>query len=497
MRVSRPVSKAAFPYIRPESAPDPALLAVSPAAVRALDLDPDAPSTDEFLQVFSGNQLLDNTRPWALCYAGHQFGLFAGQLGDGRAVSLFEAETPDQRWELQLKGAGRTPYSRFGDGYAVLRSNVKQPETSAIVTRMAPSWLRIGNFEIFYSRNDMNNVRKLADYVWEELFQATPDASARPEENRYAGVLRNVARRTATMVAEWQALGLTIDYGPFQFLDFYDPANICNHSDDAGQYAFKRQPTVCIFNLFKLAVPLFELMGAGDKADTIVFSGEDVTDEATRQAYRDAGKAHASAMLSEEFSDWFMEHLLHTMRNKLGITSNGDDAGDMNGIVIPLLDWATEYHVDLTRFLRSLSDYAVTDQGEAVDAENAKLQVETRDASRAAEGREALLPWLAIYRHRVLQNTNDTNEARRQRMNGVNPRFLLRNWILQEVTQAFETQSEKEATSLLQACLDASLHPFKEKYEDERVERWVTSPVPEVSAERGGGKERRNKELKR
>lgn len=201
--------------------------------------------------------------------------LFAGQLGDGRAVSLFETETPEERWEVQLKGAGRTPYSRFGDGYAVLRSSireflisehmyalgvpttralslistsrlvyrddapsskttrrhtrsrfsscfpsffffflldVKQPETGAIVTRMAPSWLRIGNFEIFYSRNDMDNVRKLADYVWEELFQATPDASAKPEENRYAGVLRNVARRTANMVAEWQALGNVIPF---------------------------------------------------------------------------------------------------------------------------------------------------------------------------------------------------------------------------------------------------------------------------------------------
>lgn len=245
--------------------------------------------------------------------------------------------------------------------------------------------------------------------------------------------------------------------------------------------------------MFKLAVPLFELIGAGDKADKVVFSGQDATDEATRQTYREAGKAHASAMLSEEFSDWFMEHLLNTMRNKLGITSNGDDAGDMNDIVIPLLDWATEYHVDLTRFLRSLSEYAITDQGEEADARRAQLQVETREASRAAEGREALLPWLAIYRHRILQNTHDTNEARRQRMNGVNPRFLLRNWILQEVTEAFDKQSEKEATSLLQACLEASLNPFKEEYQDERIERWVTSPVPEVSVD----KEKRYNKVKR
>jgi uncharacterized protein YdiU (UPF0061 family) len=210
---------------------------------------------------------------------------WAGQLGDGRAISLFETlNAKNKSWEIQLKGAGRTPYSRFGDGYAVLRSSIReylmsehmhalgvpttralglitterevyredgprdrQPEDGAVVARIAPSWLRFGNFEIFYSRDDMDNIQQLADYAIENVMGDEKDIGS---GNKYARFFKSVAKRTATMVAEWQAigfnhgvmntdnmsiLGLTMDYGPFQMMDYYNPRYICNHSDEAGR----------------------------------------------------------------------------------------------------------------------------------------------------------------------------------------------------------------------------------------------------------------------
>ncbi|KAI9489360.1 hypothetical protein BDB00DRAFT_981191 [Zychaea mexicana] len=549
LKISRAVHNAAFSYTLPDHNPDPELLAVSTKALDEIELDPEAIHTDEFLQVFSGNKILENTRPYSAIYGGHQFGIYAGQLGDGRAISLFETENSSgERWELQLKGAGRTPYARNGDGYAVLRSSIreflmsehmhalgvpttralaligtsreifrddalpdeKQPELGAIVTRMSPSWMRFGSFEIFYSRDDMINLRKLADFAIEHVVKEEEDYKpSSADGNRYMRFLRRVAKKTAKMVAEWQAigfnhgvmntdnmsiLGLTIDYGPYAMMDFYTPANVCNHSDTAGQYAFKRQPTVCIFDLFKFAVPLFELIGAEDKVDSLVFppinnnsnnSGDSnnetvVTDAVTRRQYREVGKNAVTKVLSEEFSDWFMEHLLWRMRLKLGLKPRDELASDMNDVVIPLLDWMNEYDIDHHRFFRSLSTYQVTNAGEDKDAETHGIQVVPRDAAKAGESKEALKPWLAIYRHRLLQDGDQPDNADRQRrMNSVNPRFVLRNWIAQEVIEAFENKDEKEAKKILQSCLTACTHPFKEQYDDQLIEHWVTDPVPE------------------
>lgn len=331
MRTPRHVLNAVYSHVIPESAPDPVLLGMSKKACEDLDLDYNdlvQHHKEESAQVFSGNRLLKGTRPWSLCYAGHQFGYFAGQLGDGRAVSLFESKNhKGEHWELQLKGAGRTPYSRFGDGYAVLRSSIReflmseymnalgvpttralaligtsrevyrddgpmggnywivrkkkkirsltvrigQPERGAIVTRMAPSWLRFGNFELFYSRDDMENVRVLANYAIDNVVgQDKEDTVSKETDNKYARFFRYVTKMTAKTVAEWQAigmvdiyiyiyadlfiklslvgfnhgvlntdnmsiLGLTMDYGPYQIMDYYDPGYICNHSDETGR----------------------------------------------------------------------------------------------------------------------------------------------------------------------------------------------------------------------------------------------------------------------
>ena len=245
--------------------------------------------------------------PLASVYSGHQFGVWAGQLGDGRALWLGEVDTAAGPLEIQLKGAGLTPYSRMGDGRAVLRSSIREflcseamhalgmpttralcvtgsalpvrreeIETAAVLTRVAPSFIRFGHFEHFASQERDAELRRLADFVIEHHYPACREAA-----NPYAALLAAVAARTATLMAQWQAvgfchgvmntdnmsiLGLTIDYGPFGFLDAFDPGHICNHSDHEGRYAWARQPNVALWNLHALAQALLPLIGDTDAA---------------------------------------------------------------------------------------------------------------------------------------------------------------------------------------------------------------------------------------
>ncbi|KAG2232736.1 hypothetical protein BDF21DRAFT_358938 [Thamnidium elegans] len=532
MRTPRPVHGAVYSHVYPEKAPDPIVLAISKPACQAIDLD----ITDEdFADVFSGNKVLPDTRPWSLCYAGHQFGYYAGQLGDGRAISLFETvNSKGQSWEIQLKGAGRTPYSRFGDGYAVLRSSIReflmsehmhalgvpttralalvetsrdvyredgpreiQPETGAIVARMAPSWLRFGNFEIFYHRDDMDNVRKLADYTIENVVTEQEGSG-----NKYAQMFRNITKNTAKMVAEWQAigfnhgvmntdnmsvLGLTMDYGPFQVMDFYNPRYVCNHSDETGRYAFHRQPSVCIFNLVRLSIPLFELIGAGDQVDSLVFASkedetrEGVTSEQVLEEYRSKAQHFVQKLLQEEFKEYFMSSLLTKMRSKLGLKECSENKSDMDDVIIPLLDWMTNHHIDYHKFYRSLSNYKMTSEGEESDHEKAVhewLDIYAEQESQVEESKQTLKAWLAIYRHRLIKEKSDCEE-RKKRMDAVNPRFVLRNSIAEKVIESFEKDTEDEAKQVLNACLDACINPFQDHYQDPRVEEWIHSPIPD------------------
>src|SRR4051812_10223502 len=265
------------------------------------------------LDVLTGRATWPGLEPMATVYSGHQFGVWAGQLGDGRALLLgeWQAEGAAPSFEVQLKGAGRTPYSRMGDGRAVLRSSIREflcseamhglgipttralavtgsdqhvrreeLETAAVVTRMAPSFVRFGHFEHFAANDRIDELRALADYVIDRYYPACRTTS-RFGGNVYAAFLEAVSERTAALLAQWQAvgfchgvmntdnmsiLGLTIDYGPFQFLDGFDPSHICNHSDTQGRYAFNQQPNVAYWNLFCLAQALLPLIGEQDVA---------------------------------------------------------------------------------------------------------------------------------------------------------------------------------------------------------------------------------------
>jgi uncharacterized protein YdiU (UPF0061 family) len=233
---------------------------------------------------------------------------------------------------------------------------------------------------------------------------------------------------------------------------------------------------------------LFELIGAGKEVDSLVFPNKDdetrenVTDEETLEKYRENAKTFVQNVLQDEFKAYFMESLLTKIRSKIGLInhSESNNQSDMNDVVIPLLDWMTSYHIDYHRFYRSLSNYKITSDGEDSDAEqaiNTWLDISTEDESKVDSSKDALKPWLAIYRHRLLQDKSNDAE-RKERMDAVNPRFILRNSIAQKVIDAFEKETEDEAKDVLNACLDACINPFKSHYEDQRVENWINSTIP-------------------
>ena len=302
---------AFYTELQPTPLPAPYLVGVNRRLAAELGLSDRLLATPAAVEAFTGNLPLADSRPLASVYSGHQFGVWAGQLGDGRAILLGEAHTAAGPQEFQLKGSGRTPYSRMGDGRAVLRSSIREflgseamqglgipttralmvtgsdapvrreeIETAAVVTRVAPSFIRFGHFEHFAAREQYDELRRLADYVIDRFYPECR-STAKFTGNAYAAFLEQVSERTAAMVAQWQAvgfchgvmntdnmsiLGLTIDYGPFQFLDAFDPGHICNHSDEQGRYAYNKQPNVAYWNLFCLGQALLPLIAEQELA---------------------------------------------------------------------------------------------------------------------------------------------------------------------------------------------------------------------------------------
>jgi uncharacterized protein YdiU (UPF0061 family) len=378
----------------------------------------------EALALLSGNARgPDGTL--ATVYSGHQFGVWAGQLGDGRALLVGEAETPFGRLEVQLKGAGKTPFSRMGDGRAVLRSSIREflcseamhalgipttralaivgsplpvlretVETAAVVTRVAPSFLRFGHFEHFtHTAADVDALRVLADATVERFFPELADAP-----NRAAALLEAVARRTALLIAKWQAvgfchgvmntdnmsmLGLTIDYGPFGFLDAFDPGHVCNHSDHQGRYAYARQPNVAFWNLHALAQGLLPLIGEPDDALAAL----------------------------EPYKTVFPDALLAALRAKLGLRDARDEDREL---VDDLLRLMAAARADFTITFRRLAAFSST-----AEARNDAVRDLFLD-------REAFDAWAARYRARLAAEHSDDAE-RALRMKRTNPNFVLRN----------------------------------------------------------------------
>ncbi len=394
---------------------------------------------DEHLPAFAGNGLLPGSQPLATVYSGHQFGVWAGQLGDGRALWLGEADSDLGPQEIQLKGAGRTPYSRMGDGRAVLRSSIReylcseamhglgipttralclvaspQPvvreevETAAIVTRVAPSFLRFGHFEHFAARDQVDALRELADHAIEHHLAQARERAARWQGNVYAGLLDEVQQRTAHLLAQWQAvgfchgvmntdnmslLGLTIDYGPFQFMDGFDPGHICNHSDSHGRYAYARQPNIAYWNLYCLGQALLPLIGEQD----------------------------LTVQVLEGYKQAFPRALGDAMRAKLGLTGAlaSEDAREADwALVEDLLQLLASERVDYTIFWRRLSQAMAEGRPDGAGA------AAWRAVGELFLDRAAWRTWQARYLGRVAEA--DPAELG-QAMLRTNPKYVLRN----------------------------------------------------------------------
>ncbi len=443
--------------------PAPYLVCASEAAAALIGLDPAALRDPQFVAVFSGNAELPSSQPLAAVYSGHQFGVWAGQLGDGRAILLGEAPSPTEPhgWmELQLKGSGKTPYSRMGDGRAVLRSSIREflcseamaalgipttralcvigsdmrvmremPESTAVVTRMAPSFVRFGSFEHWFYNDRPQELRMLADYVIARSFPELQGAD-RP----YHALLREVTRRTAELVAQWQAvgfmhgvlntdnmsiLGQTLDYGPFGFMEAYDPAHICNHTDQQGRYSYRMQPRIGEWNCYALGQAMVGLIGDVDEVQEAL------------SVYQPSFAAK-------------MDALWHA---KLGLstTQDGDEA-----LIAALLQALAANRVDFTLFFRRLSGLAVDDP--TADAPLRDLFID----------RSAFDAWSVEYRRR-LQAEGSADGARRSRMNRVNPKVILRNYLAQVAIDKAAQKDFSEVARLLAVLRQ----PFDEQPEHE------------------------------
>ena len=432
--------------LKPTPVPAPYLVSANPDGAALIGLDPAELGTPEFVKAFAGNRALAGTDPLAALYSGHQFGHYVSQLGDGRAILLGEAvNAQGERWEIQLKGAGKTPYSRGGDGRAVLRSSIREylcseamqglgipttralclvgtdmpvyreeDETGAVLTRLSPSFIRFGSFEVFFYRNQHEHLKTLADFTIQHYFPHLVGL-----DDAYVLWLKDVAERTARLMAHWQAvgfchgvmntdnmsiLGLTLDYGPFGFMDAFDPGYICNHSDDAGRYAYDQQPDIGAWNCTCLAQALSPLMSLDEAKFAI-------------DAYPQA----------------FTTRYVELMAAKLGL----EPEQDMVDLLIRLLNVLTQNRADYTLFFRNLCQFDMSS-----GASNSTL----RDSFLDGESFDA---WAIDYA--ALLRRQGRNQGERQAaMLRVNPKYILRNYLAEiAIRKATNERNYSEIDTLL------------------------------------------------
>lgn len=453
-----------FSRVAPTPFKSPTTLAHFNAAAAALiDLDSTIASDPLFLSFFSGAASIDGSDPLAMLYSGHQFGHYVPQLGDGRAIMLGEVTNQaDEKWELQLKGCGKTPYSRNADGRAVLRSSIReylcseamhglgipttralcliasdeevyreQIETGAIITRMAPSHVRFGSFEVFFYRDQPEQLKQLADSVIQHHY---PEFAK--EANSYLALLTEVITRTAKLIAQWQAvgfahgvmntdnmsiLGLTLDYGPFAFMERYEPGFICNHSDHEGRYAFDKQPQIGLWNLTCLAQALSPLIKVDDARDALA-----------------------------KYQDEFFTHYKLLMANKLGFGKTTDGNMELTGRFVAMMQ---ETGADYTRSFRALND---------VKAEGG---LPHNYLQHQFAGLENFQPWLNDYQT-LLSHEQDSDSIRQEKMRLCNPKYVLRNYMAQIAINKAEQEKDYSEIDRLMRLLQRPYdeHPELDHY---------------------------------
>ena len=472
----REVLEAVYSFVRPIKTSNPTLLHVSDEMQHTLDFSNEDIQSREFLEFVTGNSVLKNSKPFAMCYAGHQFGNWAGQLGDGRAINLGEIKD----WAVQLKGSGPTPYSRTADGLAVLRSSVREylcseamhhlgvpstralslsltgdkvlrdvmyngnpaHEKGAIVSRVAKSFLRFGNFEIFSSRNDIKNLKILTDYTIKSHFSHL----GKPSKEVYLQFFQEVTSKTLEMIIHWQRvgfvhgvmntdnmsiLGLTIDYGPYGWLEGFDFGWTPNTTDKQHKrYRYGNQPTIGLWNLYQLANALYPLIEEAAPLEKIL----------------------------EGYKSNFEKKSQDMMRAKLGLTS--DKETDIN-IIQSLENNLQATETDMTIFFRTLSSFKKEQPEKGVELiQDAFYTPDTIKGNVLNNWKQ----WFADYAKRLEDETTSADE-RLQQMNKTNPKYVLRNYMAQLAID----KADKGDTSLLEEMYLLLKEPYSEQ---PKFEHW-------------------------
>lgn len=475
----RQVNKACFSWVKPTTVSDPSLVSASPEAAELIDLNTADINSAAFLNTFSGNELVDGMQPYAMCYGGHQFGNWAGQLGDGRAINLGEAlNQQGEHWSLQLKGAGPTPYSRTADGLAVLRSSVREylcseamfhlgvpttralslittgeqvmrdmlydgnaaPEPGAVVCRMAPSFIRFGNFQLFASRNELDELKQLTNFTIRHYHPHLLEQYELGSPECIVAFFQEVCALTVTMIVHWQRVGfvhgvmntdnmsihgLTIDYGPYGWLDDYNPEWTPN-TTDSGQrrYRFGQQANIALWNCYQLANALYPLVEQTEPLE---------------------------AALTQFQSDYATQWQ-SMMANKLGLSDL--QTGDSE-LLEQLEQLLTATETDMTRFYRALAYESLSyEYFQGCDV----YYQDTHREAHSDEYQQQLNDWLQAYSARRDSDALTFDEQCKL-MNRTNPKYVFRNYLAQ---QAIE-KSEAGDHSMINELLDVFRNPYAEQ----------------------------------
>lgn len=481
----RQVTEACYSFVHPTKTKAPKLIHFSDAMARVLGISKEEAESEEFLNIFTGNEIIPNSKPYAMCYGGYQFGHWAGQLGDGRAINLGEIEHNNKRWVLQLKGAGATPYSRTADGLAVLRSSIREYlcseamyylgvpttralslalsgdevmrdvlyngnpayEKGAIVCRVAPSFLRFGSYEIFASRGDVKNLKVLVDYTIKHFY---PEVEQGTKEG-YVEFLRAVSHKTLDMIINWQRvgfvhgvmntdnmsiLGLTIDYGPYGWLEGYDKKWTPNTTDaEHKRYRYGQQSNIALWNLLKLANALYPLIEDAEPLEAVL----------------------------NEYKTLYAAKYIGMMKAKLGLFK--DDEND-NQLIKLLEDNLKLTETDMTIFFRNLSNLPkdmVLPEKEGSEFLDVVKDSFYKPEELKSETLWFWKDWFALYLNR-LQKEFLTDVERKEQMDKVNPKYVLRNYMAQLAIDA----SDKGDYSVVNELYEILKKPYNEQLGSEK-----------------------------
>ncbi len=506
----RQVHGSCFSRVTPTATTAPVLIAHSPEVAAMVGLSPEQVASEAFVDIFNGNRVTADMDPFAMCYGGHQFGNWAGQLGDGRAIALGEVRTPDgEHLTLQLKGSGPTPYSRGGDGLAVLRSSVREflcseamfhlgvpttralsltdtgdmvmrdmfydgnpaPEHGAVVCRVAPSFLRFGSFQLFPTRDDLDTLRTLVDFTITTDFAHLAESgenhqsgSDHQSDRAIVAWVNEIVRTTAELMVHWMRvgfvhgvmntdnlsiLGLTIDYGPYGWLEGFDPDWTPNTTDASGRrYRYGNQPSVAHWNLVQFANAIAPLL-------------DDVA------PLQDA---------IDRFGQLFTDGWNAMMAERLGFASfHGETDNDLFGELGRILQ-LTE--TDMTIFHRRLGDVDVDGAATATDADLVAPIAEAWYGEPKGDALAETARWIRRWAQRIAQETQSTEERVAQ-MKRVNPKYVLRNWMAQLAIDRANDGDYAGVSDLL----DLLRFPYDEQPEHEA--EWFVKR-PEWARERAG-----------